>query len=178
MSLDDLGHAEAERAARLLALLEPGAIASSDLRRAADTALVLARMTGVRVAYDKDLRERHMGRWEGLTAADVRLRWPDEWSARQPAGGETLAEVARRVEDAIIRVLDASDRADTVVVVGHGSALRLGMARLLGLPEKLWSRIGALANCTWSVLGEDSSGWRLIEHNAGTLPEPVRGDDR
>jgi glucosyl-3-phosphoglycerate phosphatase len=64
------------------------------------------------------------------------------------------------------------------VVVSHGAALRLGAARLLGLPEELWGAIGPLANCAWSVLGRRRRRWRLIEHNAGTLPEPVLSDDR
>ena len=49
---------------------------------------------------------------------------------------------------------------------------------LLGFPEELWGVIGPLANCAWSVLGRRRSRWRLIEHNAGTLPEPVLSDDR
>jgi probable phosphoglycerate mutase len=56
--------------------------------------------------------------------------------------------------------------------------LRLGAARVLGLPEDLWGAIGPLANCAWSVLGRRRGRWRLIEHNAGTLPEPVLSDDR
>lgn len=119
-----------------------------------------------------------MGEWEGLTAAEVRTRWPEGWKARQPADGETRLEVAQRVEGALHRATSALDGAGTVVVVSHGSSLRLGMVRLLGLPEDLWSRVGALANCSWSVLTESSSGWLLIEHNAGTLPEPVHSDDR
>jgi len=40
-----------------------------------------------------------------------------------------------------------------------------------------WESLGGLSNCCWSVLGEGVRGWRLLEHNAGTLPEPVLGDD-
>jgi probable phosphoglycerate mutase len=38
--------------------------------------------------------------------------------------------------------------------------------------------LGPLSNCSWSVLGLRYNRWRLLEHNAGTLPEPVLGDDR
>ena len=51
-------------------------------------------------------------------------------------------------------------------------------ARLLGLPEDLWGVIGPLANCAWSVVSRRHRQWRLVEHNAGTLPEPVLSDDR
>jgi broad specificity phosphatase PhoE len=65
------------------------------------------------------------------------------------------------------------------VVVSHGAALRLGMSRLLGMPEELFGVLGPLSNCSWSVLGRRHGRWRLVEHNAGTLPEPVvLSDDR
>jgi probable phosphoglycerate mutase len=48
---------------------------------------------------------------------------------------------------------------------------------MIGLSEDLWGALGGLSNCSWSVLGEAKRGWRLLEHNAGTLPEPVIGDD-
>ncbi|MDQ2815308.1 MAG: histidine phosphatase family protein, partial [Actinomycetota bacterium] len=65
------------------------------------------------------------------------------------------------------------------VVVSHGAALRLGMSRLLGMPEETFGALGPLSNCSWSVLGQRHGRWRLLEHNAGTLPEPViLSDDR
>jgi probable phosphoglycerate mutase len=63
-------------------------------------------------------------------------------------------------------------------VVSHGAALRLGMSRLLGMPEELFGALGPLSNCSWSVLGRRHGRWRLLEHNAGTLPEPILSDDR
>lgn len=176
--LDEAGRHQARGAADILAALRPDLIVTSDLRRAADTAAALGQVTGRAVSYDKDLRERNMGHWEGRTLGAVRDGWPGEWRVRQPADGETLAEVALRVEAALLRALDGVAPSATVVAVGHGTALRVGMARLLSLPEELWSRVGALANCCWSVLAEGEAGWRLVEHNAGTLPQPVRSDDR
>ena len=64
------------------------------------------------------------------------------------------------------------------MVVSHGAALRLGMERLLGLPDEAAGALGPLSNCSWSVLARRRDRWRLLEHNAGTLPEPVLGDDR
>jgi probable phosphoglycerate mutase len=53
------------------------------------------------------------------------------------------------------------------------------MARLLGLPEELFPALGPLTNCSWSVVGSRRGQWRVLEYNAGTLPEPaVLGDDR
>jgi len=176
--LDPVGEQQAARAARLLAALQPSAIYSSDLARAAMTAAPLARLTGLTVISDKDLRERYGGLWEGLTDTEIRAQYPVEHSQWRPPEGETSAVVADRACAALERIADTLTPGTLAVVVSHGAALRLGAARLLGLPEELWGVIGPLANCAWSVLGRRRSRWRLIEHNAGTLPEPVLSDDR
>jgi broad specificity phosphatase PhoE len=196
--LDPTGQSQAERAARLLAGLHPDLIISSDLIRATSTATPLALLTGLEVVLDKDLRERHGGRWEGLTDAQIRERYPAEHGTWTPPDGEPTAVVADRVAAALQRIAaafsadavsadavsGAAVRADAsagglAVVVSHGAALRLGMSRLLGMPEETFGALGPLSNCSWSVLGQRYGRWRLLEHNAGTLPEPVIfSDDR
>ena len=185
--LDETGQAQAERAARLLAALRPDLIVSSDLIRAAATAAPLGRLTGLEVTLDKDLRERHGGCWEGLTDTEIRNRYPVEHANWTPPDGEPSSVVAERVAGALHRVAeavvaekDAEPEMSTglAVVVSHGAALRLGMSRLLGMPEELFGVLGPLSNCSWSVLGRRHGRWRLVEHNAGTLPEPVLSDDR
>ena len=95
-----------------------------------------------------------------------------------PPEGESSAVVADRAGAALERIAAGMAPGTLVVVVSHGAAIRLGAARLLGFPEELWGAVGPLANCAWSVLGRRRSRWRLLEHNAGTLPEPVLSDDR
>ncbi|PRX96341.1 histidine phosphatase family protein [Allonocardiopsis opalescens] len=179
--LDDTGRAQAERAGRLLAALRPDAVVSSDLRRAADTAAALVQHTGHTVDYDKGLRERYGGLWEGRTGQEIRERWPEENARWEPPGGEPLTDVADRTSAAIERAAAALPPDGLLVVASHGAALRQAIARLIGLPPDLWAVLGPLSNCNWSVLGErrDGGGWRLLEHNAGTLPEePLLSDDR
>jgi len=181
--LDETGQAQAERAARLLAALRPDLIVSSDLSRAAGTAAALSRLTGLEVTLDKDLRERSGGSWEGLTDTEIRTSYPVEHASWTPPDGEPSAVVAERVAGALHRAAEAvaDPGMDTglAVVASHGAALRLGMSRLLGMPEELFGVLGPLSNCSWSVLGRRNGRWRLVEHNAGTLPEPVvLSDDR
>jgi glucosyl-3-phosphoglycerate phosphatase len=178
IALDEAGQAQAERAGRLLAALQPDAIVSSDLRRATATAAPLARLTGLAVALDKDLRERSGGAWEGLTNAEIRERYPSEYSAWVPPDGETSVAVAQRVTAALERIVAGLQPGQLVVVVSHGAAIRFGLGQLLGLGPELWGMLGPLANCSWSVIDRRRDQWRLLEHNAGTLPEPVVGDDR
>ncbi|MFI7615286.1 histidine phosphatase family protein [Nonomuraea terrae] len=176
--LDETGVAQAARAASLLASLRPTHIVSSDLQRANDTALALGRLVALDVAVDKDFRERGGGEWEGLTREEIAARWPAEYVAWEAPGGESVTDVAARVAAAMRRWAARLDDDGLLVVASHGAALRLGICELLGLPEELWPALGGLGNCSWSVLQEGRKGWRLLEHNAGTLPEPIHSDDR
>jgi glucosyl-3-phosphoglycerate phosphatase len=175
--LDETGIAQATRAASLLAALRPSMIVSSDLQRAFDTASALARVTGLNVMVDKDLRERGGGQWEGLTREEISAGWPREFAAWEAPGGEEVGDVADRVASAVRRWAAQVDSDGLLVVASHGAAIRLGIAKLMNLPQELWPALGGLGNCSWSVLEESRKGWRLLEHNAGTLPEPVSSDD-
>ncbi|WP_248958906.1 histidine phosphatase family protein [Sphaerisporangium perillae] len=176
--LDETGIAQAERAASLLASLRPSLIVSSHLRRAQDTAAALGAIAGLDVLVDKDLRERGGGEWEGLTRAEIAAGWPVQYAEWEAPGGEAVTDVADRVAAATRRWVTRLEDGGLMVVASHGAAIRLGLARMLGLPEELWPALGGLGNCSWSVLQEGRKGWRLLEHNAGTLPEPVNSDDR
>jgi glucosyl-3-phosphoglycerate phosphatase len=186
--LDEVGVQQAGRAARLLAALSPDVIVSSDLRRAYDTAAPLADILGRPVLVDAGLRETHGGEWEGLVAGDILATdqeayraWQRGEDVRAGTTGERRSEVAERAVAAIHRALgQLPDTSGTVVAVTHGGSARAVVGQLLGLPQEHWGALGGLANCSWSVLAEADGGtrWRLLEHNAGSLPEPVLGDDR
>ena len=66
------------------------------------------RSTGLPISYDKRLRERYFGAWQGLTMAEVAELYPDEyarWTAGQEVGGdvETLDDLGKRVADGAAR---------------------------------------------------------------------------
>jgi len=170
--LNSVGHEQARRAARYLAVLRPTAIFSSDLIRAAATAEALARLTGLIVQLDKNLRERNGGAWEGKTDTEIRLLYPDAHAIWAPPDGEPAVAVADRAAEALERIADGLTAPSLAVVVSHGAALNMGMSRLLGLPDGL-RMIGPFGNCNWSVIGRRAGKWRLLEHNVGMLPEPV-----
>jgi probable phosphoglycerate mutase len=92
-------------------------------------------------------------------------------------GGELETEVADRAAPVVLAAADKLADGGVLVVVSHGGTIRTTIGRLLGLDPASWESLGGLSNCCWSVLGEGARGWRLTEHNAGTLPEPVLGDD-
>ncbi|MFC9485587.1 histidine phosphatase family protein [Streptomyces hydrogenans] len=183
IELTEAGVHQARRAARLLAALRPDAIVASDLKRTAATAAELAALTGLAVAHGAALRETYAGEWQGLTHDEIVARFGEQyaaWKRGEPVrrgGGELETEVADRAAPVILEHADKLPQDGTLVVVSHGGTIRTAIGRLLGLEPHHWEGLGGLSNCSWSVLGEGARGWRLLEHNAGSLPEPVLGDD-
>ncbi|MEP6851345.1 MAG: histidine phosphatase family protein [bacterium] len=171
--LDDVGQAQAAQAAALLALLNPALILTSDLRRAEQTAAALAMVTGVSPRPDDRLRERSLGRWEGLTRDEVAGRYPSEfeqWISGRDVpgrGGESREQVARRARAAF----DDLPAVGLVVVVTHSATAMALTSDVVGLGQALHI-LGPLANCHWTELqsnpdAADGGGWRIRAHNAG-----------
>jgi len=183
IELTETGLGQARRSARLLAAMKPDAIIASDLKRAAATAAELAALTRLPVEHTSALRETYAGMWQGLTHEEIIERFGEQyaaWKRGEPVrrgGGELETEVADRAAPAVLAGVDRLPDGGTLVVVSHGGTIRTTIGRLLGLEAHTWEALGSLSNCCWSLLGEGVRGWRLQEHNAGTLPEPVLGDD-
>lgn len=171
--LTAVGLDQARLAAPVLATYEPSSVVSSDLRRAADTASVFGELTGLPVRYDQRLRETHVGKWQGLTHAEVEAGWPGgirTWRGDPtwaPPGGETRVEVAQRAFEVVSEVDE--ECTGTALLCAHGGWIIALTCRLLDLPVECWSRVAAPGNCRWTVLRrrEDPAGWRLISYNAG-----------
>ncbi len=181
--LDEVGVRQARESAARVAALNPSRIVSSDLQRASATAAELSQLTGVPVELDVRLREMDLGAREGITLREAFERFPRQmaaWRAGRDVrldGAETYAEAAARVSEALHDVARSLAPEQTVVVVSHGAAMRVGICRWLGFPQSTWGRFGGFSNCCWTVLEEARLGWRMSEWNAGSLPEPVLSDD-
>ncbi len=160
--LTDIGVAQAAAAAKRLAQAGVGAIVTSPLQRAVQTAEEVAAVTGLPVVTDEGFRETDFGAWEGLTFAEVRERWPSEmtaWladSAVAPPGGESLAEVSERVTAALHRLL-ADRKGQTILIVSHVTPIKtLVAAAVLAPPPALYRMhldVAALCEIDWYADG-------------------------
>lgn len=167
------------QAAALAGLLGPvGRLVSSPLARARDTADALG--LGLPVEIDDRWIEvdygEHEGRPLGDVPADVWTRWRSDPSFR-PEGGETLAEVGRRVAAACEELFEtadigARDPSADVVVVSHVSPIKAAVAWALGggasLDFRLHLSTGSLTRIGWARTGPV-----LHTYNAEPTP-PVR----
>jgi len=140
--LTELGHQQAAQAAAELAALSrdgagPGALVSSDLLRAVQTAEHCAAATGLPLTTTPALREQGYGVLEGRPSRELWdvVDWTDpHWSAE---GGESLAQLHGRV-GAYLAQLRADPPADVVALVTHGDTIRAARAVVAGLgPDQL-----------------------------------------
>ncbi|MFF9591112.1 bifunctional RNase H/acid phosphatase [Streptomyces sp. NPDC014646] len=141
--LSAAGRRQAEAIARSLAARGTiQEIVSSPLRRCRETAGAVAARLGLEVRIDEGLRETDFGAWEGLTFAEVRERHGsdlDAWLASEEAaptgGGESFAEVTRRVAAARDRLV-ARHAGRTVLLVTHVTPIKILVRLALGAPPE------------------------------------------
>jgi len=170
------GRGQAQTAAAALAAYRPSVIVSSDLRRAADTARMLASQVGLTVRYDRRLREIHAGLWQGMTVGDVTEQFPLEQAAllagediQRGVHGENLRQVAERTRAAVDELLTELVPGGCAVIVTHGVSGRSVAASLLGLDQyTAWQSFAGLHNCHWAELHEYARAWRIVAWNAGS----------
>jgi broad specificity phosphatase PhoE len=128
--LTPLGHAQAAgAAARIANVPDVAAVLTSPLRRALQTATLVAEATGAPMHVRKGLIETDFGAWEGLTFPEARDRDPQlhaEWLGSEevaPPGGESFAAVGRRVAAELADVLRDYPGA-TLVLVSHVTPIK------------------------------------------------------
>ncbi len=165
--LDEIGHAQAQAVAPLVAALRPVRLWSSDLERARQTAAHLAAACRLEVVEDPRLREFSVGERAGLTWAESVARFPQVAQGeglgdrlRGVPGAESDDEVRARIVPAVEDCLSALDAGEIGVVVSHGAALKLALAGLLGWDESTERSLRVLDNCHWATVEAPADGGR------------------
>lgn len=160
--LSPLGEAQCQVLALRLRRIGLTAIYSSDLERARRTGEIIGLATGLVPVTVLSLREMSMGRWEGLTAAEIEAREPDAFARWMSGigdfafpGGESVADLAARAWP-ILEEIAGAHPGEAVAVVAHGGTNRAILCRAVGLP---FDRLLAL--------GQDYAALTLIERTGG-----------
>jgi broad specificity phosphatase PhoE len=162
--LSDRGVAQANALVSELAPEKIDIIVSSDLRRAAETAAILAEARGLRPLLNPRLRELDIGNWQGLTrgqiehtAGDVLQRFDAGDLEVRPGGGENLREIQQRVLSVVSELVDAHP-GRRLAIVTH-----LGVTRaLFGKPFKFASGAEAVSDPPGSGAIFGNACWRRL----------------
>ncbi len=184
VNLDEVGIKQAHLLGKYLSSWELEAIYSSPIKRALDTANIVARYRKVAVCTAEGLIDFDFGEWQSLPEQEVKRRYPDllnEWhndphKVRMP-GGESLEDVRRRAVGIVNDVL--SRRQGNVLLVSHRIVIKVLICYLLGLDNShFWNISQDVGGIT--IFDYADGRFVLTRHNDTShlreLPKPVLGD--
>ena len=116
------------------------AVYTSDLSRAVKSGEIIAAPHRIGTVSLPELRERNFGIWEGMSFAEIRDQYPEEFNAwadnpmqYSPIGGESTLDMSKRVIAALEGVLSAN-AGQVVAIVAHGGVNRIILCHVLGMP--------------------------------------------
>ncbi len=175
VELNAMGRAQCARVAAVLAGFSIERIVSSPLRRALESAQILAAQLKVPIESDDDLEEVHFGRWQGLTYDEI-VDDPDyhafleDPAANCTPGGETIVDVQRRGLAALMR----GEGAVRTLYVSHGDIIRSAICHFMAIPVEQFRRI-RVDNCGLSAFARARGRYEAKFVN--TLADPERAWD-
>lgn len=146
ISLNERGFKQAKKAADYLSQEKIDVVYSSDLKRAYNTAELIASYHKKKVKIEKGLREINFGEWEGLSYKEIEKEYPiliNKWyndpTSVSPPGGEGLEDFQERIVNSINNILSRHN-GERVIMVSHGGSIRVYLVSILSMPlKKYWS---------------------------------------
>ncbi|NQT38382.1 MAG: histidine phosphatase family protein [Planctomycetes bacterium] len=137
--LSELGLQQARAVAAAMTRMPIELVVASPLRRAMQTAELVAEPLGLPIRVDDRLMEVHVGVFQDKLRADLETLFPEElrrWLSGDPdfiiPGGESRRQLARRGRAAIDDLAGLDHR--QVAVVAHGGLLTAALKHLLEVP--------------------------------------------
>jgi broad specificity phosphatase PhoE len=167
--LSESGETQAQRLAqRLLAeKRQIHAIYTSDLLRAARTAEIVGGALGIPPCSEEGWREMDIGRWSGLTTAEVATRYAAEWERLRTGedlprgGGETFAQFQGRLVESVQRLLHRH-AGQQIMIVSHGGAVRAFLLHCRRLEMSQFRQIDKIGNTGVSEVSLFADGRAII----------------
>lgn len=162
------GHEQAKAVCERLAGVKIDGVVVSPLRRTAETAAPLLAVLGIEPVVEHDLREVHLGEWEGglfrQKVADrdpvaVRMLAEERWDVIP--GAERNVEFARRVRAGVDRVVEAFP-GRSVAVFTHGGVIGAILAQATGARPFAFVSVD---NASISRLVVDQGRWMVRGYN-------------
>jgi probable phosphoglycerate mutase len=150
--LNDAGRAQALKLAGELRDEAVAAAYTSPLRRARETAAIVADQLGIEPVPDNALMEVDVGSWSGLTRDEVEARFPEGYARWLEYGhgwddGESYEELGERVVSGLLGIA-LRHPYERVLAVTHGGPIRSALAAADGVPfEEARRSIHVIGNC-------------------------------
>ncbi len=161
--LSELGFQQLQQATKNLTV---AAVVTSPMRRCAAFAQWFAESHSLPWQAQENFKEIGFGRWEGLTRAEIKQAFSDEYAAfhadytQMPQGAEAVADFSARVKRGLdFLVENYQDK--SVLVVAHAGVLRMVVREVLQQPLKHWYRLQTPYASLIPVEYHHADDWRL-----------------
>ncbi len=171
LSLNDNGRRQAEQVAAFLASFPVQRVYASPLKRACETAELIADHHSLAVQQIAEISECDVGQWEGKDWHTIAREHPeayrlfhDDPSKNPYLGGESYSDVLRRALPVFEQLLQ-QHVGETIVVVAHNIVNRAYLAHLLGL-ELRYAKDLPQGNCGVNVIHHLAGKSMLVTMNA------------
>lgn len=178
--LTALGRAQAAATGEYLCRFPIDVAYASDLRRAYDTAAIIAARQGLSVTPDPAFREIFAGEWEGRLFAELATEYPHDFVTLWrgdignacPTGGESVLALGARISSAISRIL-AAHEGKTILIGTHATPIRVMECLWRGIPVASAAAVPFVKNASTTVVEYEGGVPRLLlcgyEAYLGTL---------
>lgn len=161
--LNEVGRRQAVELAKKLSNLQLEIIYSSPLKRALQTAEVVAKNWHISIEVIAGLREGSFGKTEGMLKSEVAIKYPDIYNAwYSPTNDMNICfpegETKQQMQDRMLKVLhDIEDKPYSQIgISSHGSSIRY-LLMYFGLKPK------KMLNTALFHLVYDGNAWSLVE---------------
>ncbi len=163
LPLSEEGREQAEKLKNVFDNLPLKEVYTSGLKRADETASIIAGHRNIPFTTVPALQEIAFGKWELLSMDEIRLKDPDAYEARgrdfahfRPEGGENFLEVQQRAWPAFLSL--ANGQRGNILVAAHSGVFKVLLLTLLELP---WKKL--------ITLRQDYCGVHVLQRSGGEL---------
>jgi broad specificity phosphatase PhoE len=167
--LTDIGKKQAEKCAEALKNVKIDAIYASDLKRAYETAVPVARALGLEIIPHKGLREIYAGDWEGRSFDELCEKysenykiWREDNGRARCDGGESTAELYARVTGTLAEIAKEHE-GETVCIATHATPIRAVNTASRGFEAERMGEVTWTANASISVFEYEAGAFKAIE---------------
>ena len=167
LDLSELGKQQARTAAEYFKNEDICAIYTSDLIRAYNTALPHAELHSLTINASRNLREVHVGLWEGKPVTEIKEKWYNEfeieWKGKfgsmTPPSGESVFSAGKRMYDELMKIAKSYD--GKILVTSHAAVIRAFWCYAAGVEPCEWAKFVPFpGNASASFVGFD--GEKLV----------------
>ena len=168
--INDLGYAQVHSLSSRLAEFPIATIYTSPLKRAMNTARILAEPHKLELNALDDLTEVGLGDWQGLHRDEISQKWPEIWrqSRIDPSvvtfpNGENFQQLTERAVRAFNRIVADNTNRHTLAVT-HDAVIRVLTAYVLGTSNSIYRHM-EINNASLSVIRVEDDRMRLVTLN-------------